>query len=199
MIKAEKILIIIVLLLGIFFRFANLDQKVYSADEVRSILRLTGSTSEQFIEEVFTGDIISNSEIQNYQKVTPDRTFTDSINAIASVPEHPPLYQVMTRLWMQIFNFPLSARVSSIVFSVIGLVCVYWLCIELFESSVVGWVAISLLAISPFQILAAQNTTQYSLWMVTILLSSAALINALRVGTKRRGCGVWEDAIFHAD
>ncbi len=184
MTKAGKFLMLIVLLLGIFFRFANLDQKVYSADEVRSILRLTGSTSEQFVEQVFAGDIVTNTQIQNYQKVMPERTLTDSINAIASVPAHPPLYQLITRFWMQVFNAPISARVSSILFSLIGFACVYWLCIELFKFSLVGWVAITLLAISPFHILVAQNTTQYSLCMVTILLSSAALLKALRVGTK---------------
>lgn len=182
--KAGIFLITITLILSVFFRFTHLDQKVYSADEVRSILRLTGTSSKQFIEQVFTGDIVSNEEIQKYQRITPDRDLNDSVKALSSIAEHPPLYHLLTRFWMQLFNYPISARVSSILFSLIALPCLYWLCQELFGSSLVGWVGITLVAISPFHILAAQNTTQYSLWTVTILLSSAALLKALRVGSK---------------
>lgn len=41
-----------------------------------------------------------------------------------------------------------------------------------------------LMAISPFHILLSQNTTQYSLWAVTIILSSAALLRAIRIQEK---------------
>jgi uncharacterized membrane protein len=41
-----KFLIILLLTIGVFLRFAHLDEKVYSADEVRSILRLSGYTSQ---------------------------------------------------------------------------------------------------------------------------------------------------------
>ena len=185
MIKAEKILIIIVLLLGIFFRFANLDQKVYSADEVRKILRLSGYTSQGFIERVFTGDTVSVEEIQRYQRPTPEKNLSDTIKALTGNPEHPPLYFLITRFWMQLFNATISARVSSVLISFIALPCLYWLCLELFQSSLVGWVAISLVAISPLHILTAQNASQYSLWTVAVFLSSAALLKALRVATIR--------------
>jgi uncharacterized membrane protein len=181
LVKAGKFLIIIVLILGVFFRFANLDQKVYSADEVRSILRLSGSTSQEFIDRVFTGDIVSVAEIQKYQRLGPDRSLGDAINAMAGNPEHPPLYPLLTRFWMQIFNAPIAARVFSILLGLLALPCLYWWCVELFESPPTGWVAIALVAISPFHIMAAQNTTQYSLWTVAIALSSAVLLKALRV------------------
>jgi uncharacterized membrane protein len=182
--KAGKFLIVIVLILGVFFRFANLDQKVYSADEVRSILRLSGSTSPEFIEQVFTGDIVSVEDIQHYQRIAPDRNLADALNALAGTAAHPPLYPLLTRFWMQIFNAPIAARVFSILLSLLALPCLYWWCLELFESPLTGWVAIALVAISPFHIMAAQNTTQYSLWTVAIALSSAALLKALRVKTQ---------------
>ncbi|MEA5534299.1 glycosyltransferase family 39 protein [Crocosphaera sp. XPORK-15E] len=179
--KSWKFLVIVVLLIGIVLRFVNLDSKVYSADEVRSIMRLSGSTNQQLIEEVFDGKITSVEELQSYQKPTPQKNLSDAVNALVSNPEHPPLYPLLTRFWMQIINIPIAARYISILFSIIVFPSIYWLCLELFESPVVGWVAMCLTAVSPFHILAAQNTTQYSLWTVTITLSSAALINALRL------------------
>lgn len=182
--KIWKFFIIFVLVIGTFLRFANLEQKVYSADEVRSILRLSGYTSTEFVEKVFTGDIVTTQELQNYQRPTPARNLYDALNALSGNPEHPPLYHLLTRFWMQLFNFPMAARIASIVFSILAFPLLYWLCLELFASPLIGWVAMGLFAVSPFQILAAQNTTQYSLWTVTIILSSVALLRALRIQNK---------------
>ncbi len=65
---------------------------------------------------------------------------------------------------------------------------IYWLCLELFESSLVGWVAISLISVSPFHVLYAQEAREYSLWTVTILISNAALLYALRSHPKNPRC-----------
>jgi uncharacterized membrane protein len=182
--KPWRFLILVVLIIGIFLRFANLDQKVYSADEVRSILRLSGYSSPEFVEKVFTGNITSTQSLQNYQIPTSERNLSDAIKALESVPPHPPLYHLLTRFWMQVFNVPIAARISSIIFSFLVFPALYWLCLELFEYPLTGWVAMALLAISPFQVLAAQNTTQYSLWTLTTILSSAAILRALRVQNK---------------
>ena len=183
--RGWKFLIISILILTIFFRFANLDQKVYSADEVRKILRFSGYTSQEFIERMFTGDIVSVAEIQKYQYPTPERNLSDAIKALSGNPEHPPLYQLMARVWMEIVRVKNSARIFSILLSFLVFPCLYWLSRELFESPITAWVAIPLIGISPFHILAAQNTTQYSLWTVAIFLSSAALLKALRINDKQ--------------
>lgn len=179
-----KFLIILLLTIGVFLRFAHLDEKVYSADEVRSILRLSGYTSQEFIDKTYKGDIISLEEIQKYQKPNSEKNLNDAIHALARNPEHPPLYHMITRFWMQIFNAPIEARIASILISYLALFGLYWLCLELFESPIPGWIVMALFAVSPFQILAAQNTTQYSLWSGMILLSSAALLKALRGNNK---------------
>jgi uncharacterized membrane protein len=75
-------------------------------------------------------------------------------------------------------------RTLPALFSLLALPCIYWLCLELFESSLTGWVAVALLAISPFQVLYAQESREYSLWTVTILASSLALLRARRRQTK---------------
>jgi uncharacterized membrane protein len=69
----------------------------------------------------------------------------------------------------------LPAVISLLVFPAI-----YWLAWELFESSAVAWMAIAIFAISPYHILFAQEARQYSLWTLTTILSSAALLRAMR-------------------
>lgn len=183
--KALIILIIITLILSIFFRFNNLDQRVYSADEVRGLLRISGYTSQEFIEQFFDGNIVSTEELQRYQRPNSDKRLTDSIKAFAGNAEHPPLYYLMTRFWMQVFNHPIASRVLAILFGILLFPCLYWFCLELFEFPLTGWIAISLVAISPYQILISQTARQYTLWAVMIVLSSTALLKSLRVESQK--------------
>jgi uncharacterized membrane protein len=183
--KWLQFLIIIVLTLGVVFRCVNIDRKVYSSDEVRTFLRASGYTGEELVAQVFNGKIIYVGELQKYQHPNPEKKLNDSIRAFAGNPEHPPLYYLLARFWMQGFNTPLAARYLSVLISLLVFPCLYWLCLELFESPRTAWTAITLIAVSPLHILFAQEARQYSLFTVTTLLSSAALLYALKFPTQR--------------
>lgn len=184
--RGWKLLIIVTLAIGIFCRFANLENKVYTADEVRSFYRLSGYVREDVIQRSFNGEIITVEDLQWYQSPNPERNLHDAIDALAGNPEHPPLYYLMVRLWMQWFGDFLQtpARLLSILIGLLIFPSIYWLCKELFESPGVGWFAIALIAVSPHHILMSQYAREYSLWAVMTVLSSAALLKALR-GDKR--------------
>jgi len=49
----------------------------------------------------------------------------------------------------------------------------------------VGWIAIALFSVSPFYIAYAQEARPYSLWTVTILLSGATLLRAIRRNNRK--------------
>jgi uncharacterized membrane protein len=181
-----QFLILIVLILGIFFRFANLDRKVYWIDETYTSLRISGHTETEFIHHVFDGHVVNLKELQKYQQPNPEKGLVSTINSLAvESPQHPPLYYLMARFWVQWFgNSPAVIRSLSALISLLVFPCVYWLCWELF-GSLTGWIAIALIAVSPFHILYAQEAREYSLWTVTIALSSAALLHAIRLKTIR--------------
>ncbi len=178
--------LIVVLLLGIFFRFSYLDKAVYWRDETYTSLRISGYTQAELVQQVFTGDVLSIEDLQKYQRTNTEKGLTDTIQSlIVEDSQHPPLYYVMVRLWVQWFgNSVAVTRSLSTLISLLAFPCIYWLCLELFESPLVGWIAIALIAVSPFHIRYAQEAREYSLWTVTILLSSAALLRALRLKTK---------------
>jgi uncharacterized membrane protein len=62
---------------------------------------------------------------------------------------------------------------------------VYWLCLELFESPLTGWVAVALFAVSPIHLVYAQEARQYGFWSALILGSSALLLRAIRLPSLR--------------
>jgi uncharacterized membrane protein len=140
----------------------------------------------EVVGQVCNGPEINFKDLQKYQRATPDKTLTDTIKSLAAEdPQHPPLYYTLARFWVQWFGSSAAVtRSLSAIISLLVFPCIYWLCLELFESSLVGWVAVALIAVSPFHVLYAQEARQYSLWTVTILLSSATLLRAMRLKTK---------------
>ena len=175
-------LIAILLVIGIFFRFYNLDQKVYWYDETMTSLRISGYTSTDLIEEVYNGEVISVGKLlQTYQYPNNTKNLNDSIKALAAHPEHSPLYYLMARFWLQTFgNSVFNIRLLSAFISLLVFPAIYWLCLELFNSQLISWVAVSLIAISPFHVLYAQEAREYSLWTASILVSCAAILWAIR-------------------
>ncbi|MEA5536957.1 glycosyltransferase family 39 protein [Crocosphaera sp. XPORK-15E] len=181
-----KVIVVSLLILGIFFRFSHLGKKIYWHDEAFTSLAISGHTLAELQQEISNHDqAFSITILEQYQHLNPERGVADTVNyLITSDPQHPPLYYVMARLWVQIFgDSPTEIRSLSALISLLIFPCVYWLCIELFNSPIVAWVALGLIAISPLEIFFAQEARQYGLWMVTILLSSATLLRAMRKET----------------
>ena len=182
-----KILVIILLSLSIFLRFTNLGQKIYCGDENWTSVAISGHTVAELQQELFHhSDPISINTFEKYQHISSKRGVADTVNyLITSDPQHPPLYYVMVRLWAQVFgDSPTGVRSLSAIISLLMFPGVYWLCLELFELPIVAWIGMGLIAVSPLQLYFAQEARQYSLWMVEILISSAALLQAIKKENK---------------
>ncbi|MGJ5633081.1 glycosyltransferase family 39 protein [Nostoc sp. CALU 1950] len=179
-----RFLIIFLLAMGILFRFFNLDGKVYSHDETYTSLRISGYTIDEAKQRLFNNRVIGGESFAQFQGVNPEKSLNDTIMTLAKQdPYHPPLYYIITRLWMEIFGNSVTAiRSLSACISLLVFPCVYWLCRELFNVPLsVPGVAIALMAISPIHLVYAQEAQEYILWLVTILLSGASLLRAIRL------------------
>lgn len=181
-----RFLIITLLVLGLFFRLANLDRKVYWFDETYTSLRTAGFTEAELVQNLSNSEIIDLEALQKYQRPNSEKNVIDTIKSLAlEDPQHPPLYYLLARFWMQGFGNSVAAmRSLPALISLLAFPGMYWLCLELFESPLMGWIAVALLAVSPLHILYAQEAREYSLWTVTILFSSLALLRAMRLNTK---------------
>ncbi|MBN3958966.1 glycosyltransferase family 39 protein [Nostoc sp. NMS8] len=186
-----RFLIIFLLAMGILFRFFNLDGKVYWHDETYASLRISGYTKTEVKQQLFNNRVIGGESFTQFQGANPEKNLNDTIMSLAKQdPQHPPLYYIIARLWMEVFGNSVTAiRSLSACISLLVFPCIYWLCRELFNVplSVSGvampaaGVAIALMAISPIHLVYAQEAQEYILWLVTILLSSASLLRAMRV------------------
>ncbi|MDZ7954295.1 glycosyltransferase family 39 protein [Nostoc sp. DedQUE09] len=184
-----QFLIVVLLMVGIFFRFFNLDRKVYWHDETFTSLRISGYTANEVKQQIFNGRIINKESFAKFQSPNMEKGLRDTIRSLeVDDPQHPPLYYIIARFWVGIFGNSvtvirsLSAFISLLIFP-----SIYWLCRELFKASAwVSEVAIALMAISPIHLIYAQEAREYILWIVTVLLCSASLLRALRLESKDR-------------
>ncbi|WP_377477070.1 MAG: glycosyltransferase family 39 protein [Microcoleus anatoxicus] len=181
--KGLRFLMIFILVLGIFFRFANIDRKFYWIDETYTSLRVAGYTEAEMVKNFSYQQITSPSDLQKYQQINPEHNLTDTLHSLATEDsQHPPLYYILARYWGQWFGSSVTAmRSLAVAISLLVFPAIYWLAWELFASSTVAWMAIAIFAISPYHILFAQEARQYSLWTVTTILSTASLLRATRV------------------
>ncbi|MBD2519320.1 glycosyltransferase family 39 protein [Nostoc sp. FACHB-973] len=179
-----RLLIIFLLAMGILFRFFNLDGKVYSHDETYTSLRISGYTITEAKEQLFNNRVIAKESFAKFQGANASKTLNDTIMSLAREDsQHPPLYYIIARLWMEIFGNSVTAiRSLSAFISLLVFPCVYRLCRELFDIPLpVPGVAIALIIISPIHLVYAQEAQEYILWLITILLSSASLLRAIQL------------------
>lgn len=184
-----RFLIVILLMIGVFFRFFNIDSKVYWHDETFTSLRISGYTANEARQQIFNGRIINKESFAKFQSPNMEKGLSDTIKSLETEdPQHPPLYYIIARFWVQIFGNSVTViRSLSALISLLIFPSIYWLCRELFKASVwISEVAIALMAISPIHLVYAQEAREYILWIVTILLCSASLLRALRLESKNK-------------
>lgn len=180
--------IILLVVLGGGLRLSHLGDKVYWHDEAYSSLRVFGHTGDEYYTTIFNGKLHSLAEVKAYQHADPELGITATLKALASRPEHPPLYFLIGRLWSKLYNDPVVAlRALSALFGLLLLPAVYWYTDELFADPLVSWVAVGLVAVSPLHMLYDQEARQYSLWIAITVLASASILRNLRLGTTTSG------------
>lgn len=180
--QPQLVLLLIILLISLGLRGINLGEKVYWVDEVSTSLRVSGYTRQEILQDLSQRQSITIDQLKRYQQLSSERTWKDTIHALTQSPEHAPLYFILLRIWQQCFgSFAIATRSLSVLFNLLCLPFLYLLCIELFKVVEVGKIAVALFAVSPFFVAYAQEARPYSLWMLTLLLSSLALLKAIRL------------------
>lgn len=191
------ILGILLIALGIVFRFGNLNQ-VYWHDETFTSLRMSGYTAPEVKADLFNGEtLVTVDDLMQYQWPHAGRTIADTVNSlVVDDPQHPPVYYVLVRQWVAALGPSIwIARSLSALISVLSFPAMYWLCQELFvfadvkqrfttaQRRLTGLLAIALLAVSPFHVLYSQEAREYALWTVLILVLNALFLRTIRRST----------------
>lgn len=173
---------LVALLLGAWFRLSHLNTKYYSDDEMYSSLYVAGYSMHDLFAYA-PKDVVSVGDfVRTFQAPASGRTALDTVRVLADWdPEHPPLYYLLERGVEETFGDSAAARrVLAAVIGLLLLPAVFWLCTELFGFSAAGWIAVALLAVSPFQLVYSQKVREYTLFELCTIVSAALLVRASR-------------------
>ena len=181
--------VVAVLLLGIFFRFGDLDSRLFWHDEVYTKFFTAGRSTTDWQAVLYSGEVVTAGHVQDLQRHDRTTSLADTVRSLArDEPQNPPLYYLLARAHVRVFGDSVGAlRGLSALCGLLALPAMFWLCLELFGQRRIAWAAVLLLAVSPYFVLFATEARGYTLWGVWILVSSAALLRALRRG----GRGAW--------
>lgn len=188
--------LITVIVLGIGLRFFELDRKLLWHDEVYTQFRAAGFTRKQIDQQLFQNRLVTPQELQSFLQLKPNSTEQDTIaSLIQEDPQHPPLYFLMARSWLEWFGGSIAtARLLPALLSLLTLALMFGWAWELFTSELevdlIGLLAMAFVAISPFDLLFAQTARQYSLLTATVVGSNYLLIRSLR-------WGIWQNWLLY--
>ncbi|HEY9658326.1 MAG TPA: dolichyl-phosphate-mannose--protein mannosyltransferase, partial [Allocoleopsis sp.] len=152
--KGLQILVVLLLVLGIFFRLVDLDLKPYWHDEIFTLLRVSGYQAAEAVQHLFTGQVVGIDQLLQYQSPSAEKGAWGTIYGLATEePQHPPLYYLTARYWAAWLGSSVATtRLLPALLSLLGFPAIYWLCLELFAIPAVSVMAMVLYAVSPIYI-----------------------------------------------
>ena len=189
----QLLLLLVWVVIGSIFRFTNLTLKPLWIDEFATLVFSLGNS----FQPVPLNQIISVDTLLQPLQPHPDRVIGDVIHTLLTEDTHPPLYFVLTHLWVKLFSSEgglvslFAERSFSAFLGVISIPCTYILARFSFRSQVVGQLAAAMMAISPFGIYLAQEARHYTLAILWVIASLGCLVIAIKQILKRQPLSLW--------
>jgi uncharacterized membrane protein len=176
-------------LLGLAVRLPGLGDKVVWNDEIWTLMWLSGHGDREMAAALAAGGPRSGAELLAFQRVRPGAPPFRTVALIArDDPKQPALYMLLARLWAgAVGDSPGRVRLLSVLLSLAAIPAAAWLARLLWPRvAAAPLVAAALFALSPLQVVHAQEARPYALWILLTLLSSGALVRFLERPTARR-------------
>ncbi|GAB4379028.1 MAG: hypothetical protein Kow00121_32150 [Elainellaceae cyanobacterium] len=179
--------------LGLGLRLLNLTEKPLWTDEFSTLVFSLGNS---FL-SVPLNQVLTADQLLQPLQVDPNAGIVSVVRHLLSQSNHPPLYFVLTHLWLKLFPTPdgwvsvWGARFLSVVFGTLSIPAAFMLGRFAFRSRIVGQIAAALMAVSPFGIYLAQEARHYTLAMLWIMASLVCLIAAAHTIRDRAPLPLW--------
>lgn len=179
--------------IGTGLRFTNLISKSPWNDEFATLVFSLGNSFRTIpLDQAIALDTL----LQPLQP-NSEAGINTVINHLMTESTHPPVYFVLTHLWLQLFSTTdelasfWAVRSLSAIFGVISIPAVFGLGWLAFRSRLVGQLAAAIMAVSPYGIYQAQEARHYTLAILLIIASLCCLVIATRTIHHRIPLPIW--------
>jgi uncharacterized membrane protein len=168
----QPYLYIFIILIGISFKFYNVDHKFFWIDEIFTIQHTSGILDRDY------PALIPINEVKNicfyndlYHLNKQQYTIASELKGLLSSTQLNPLHYPFLMVWYRVVgDNPIDFRFFSVFIFILTLPFLFLLSKNLFNSKLAGWMAVSLYAISPFIHLFAQEARYYILWSFILIV-----------------------------
>ncbi|MEO1560013.1 MAG: glycosyltransferase, partial [Cyanobacteria bacterium J06632_19] len=170
------------LVIGISLRLTNLSGKSPWTDEFSTLVFSLGNS---FL-GVPLDQVITIDTLLQPLKPNPEAGVRDVLSHLFNESNHPPIYFVLTHLWLQLFptNAGLvsvwAARLLAAIFGGLSIPAIFGLCWLAFRSRLISHLAAAIMAVSPFGIFLAQEARHYTLAILWVIATLACLTITIR-------------------
>jgi hypothetical protein len=168
----QPYLYILVVLVGISFKFYRLDHKLFWIDEVSTIQHTSGIPDREYpalvpVNETKNIGFYKDLYHLNKRPLTIAWELKGLINSRNLNPLHYPFLMV----WYRIAgDEPVDFRLFGVFIFILTLPFLFLLSKSIFDSNLAGWIAVSLYAVSPFIHLFVQEARYYILWSFVLIV-----------------------------
>lgn len=173
---------LVLIVIGIGFRFWRLDGPVFCTDETVGAYHAAGYRTAEVRGRFWGERPVRASEAREFYSPRPSGSARDVVAGLAHEDAlHPPLFYVAERWWLEFAGSSVVVRRTlPALFGVLGILAAGWLCALATRRAIGGWVGAALYALSPFQVVYAQEMLEYSLFATLTCASTALLLLVLR-------------------
>jgi uncharacterized membrane protein len=176
------------ILIGTILRFTNLTAKPPWTDEFATMVFSLGNR----FEEIPLNQVISAETFLTPLIINSKTTITDVIHLILDKDNHPPLYFVLSHLWIKLFSSQgeyvslWGTRSLSVLFGILSIPLIYWLGKKTLNSSLIGHFSAAMMAVSPYGIFIAQEARHYTLAILFVIASMGCFIQVFEKLAKQK-------------
>ncbi|WAL60336.1 glycosyltransferase family 39 protein [Thermocoleostomius sinensis] len=169
-------------LLGLGLRLVNLTGKPLWTDEFSTIVFSLGNS---FL-TIPLDQLLTTEQLLQPLQPSSSASMRDVLRHLLSESNHPPLYFLLTHVWLKLFPAPngwvsvWGARSLAAVLGALAVPASFGLGWFAFRSRLVGHLAAVLMAVSPFGIYLSQEARHYTLPLLWIIVSLGCLVTATR-------------------
>ncbi|MBF2065596.1 MAG: glycosyltransferase [Calothrix sp. C42_A2020_038] len=180
--KTQRFSLLVWLAVGIIIRFINLDAKPPWTDEFSTLVFSLGNS---FLNVPLDQPISIDTLLQPLQP-RPGAGVQDVLKHLLSESNHPPLYFILTHLWLRLFPTDgglvslWGARALAAILGAASVPAIYLFSFRLYRSRLVSNIAAAFMATSPYAIFLAQETRHYTLPILWVIASLACFTSAIR-------------------
>ena len=141
-----------VVVIGVLLKFDAIDSRYFWWDEVSTILHTSGITGSEYMEMLPENEIKNISYYNNLLHLNNHNyTIASQLKGVWNMTNLNPLHYTVLVFWHRLVgDEDIHYRLFNILLLILTLPFLFLLCKLLFKSSIAGWIAISILSVSPF-------------------------------------------------